>query len=229
VRLLALAAGAIAFAILATANAGGYRYGTSDQAFYVPAVARASDPALFPRDSAVLAPQMRLWLGDTVLATMQRMTGLSQPQLFAAVYVAGLLVLFAAAAAFARGLGASWWAVAVATALLTLRHRIPRTGANSLEGYMHPRMFAFGLGLAALALLLRQKLVLPALLVTFAWVAHPTTALWFAAVVGLAQLFGHDRSVVTLTPFRRGLIAVLLAGGAFAAVQLFAGDRMSGA
>jgi len=41
-------------------------------------------------------------------------------------------------------------------AALTLRHRIPRTSANSLEPYFHPRMLAFGLGLLAVASLLRR-------------------------------------------------------------------------
>ena len=44
-RWLALAAGTLLFAVLATANSGGYRYGISDQAFYVPAVVRAGDSA----------------------------------------------------------------------------------------------------------------------------------------------------------------------------------------
>ena len=36
---------------LATANAAGYRYGVSDQAFYVPAVVRAMNPAAFPHET----------------------------------------------------------------------------------------------------------------------------------------------------------------------------------
>ena len=36
-------------------------------------------------------------------------------------------------------------------AAFTLRHRIPRTSANSFEPYFHPRMLAFGIGLLAVA------------------------------------------------------------------------------
>ena len=42
---------AVAFVLLATLNSAGYRYGASDQAFYIPAVLRHLDPALFPRDA----------------------------------------------------------------------------------------------------------------------------------------------------------------------------------
>ena len=53
-----------AFVVLATANAAMYRYGVSDQAFYIPVVARALDPAAFPRDAALIDAQGRLMLAD---------------------------------------------------------------------------------------------------------------------------------------------------------------------
>ena len=144
------------FVVLATANSGGYRYGVSDQAFYVPAIAMSADPTLFPRDRPLFAPQMRLWLGDSVFGWLASATG-SIPAVFAAMYVATLIVLFAAAISFGRGLGAAWPAVAAFAALLTFRHRIAKTGANSLEGYIHPRMLAFAIGIAAFACLVTRR------------------------------------------------------------------------
>ena len=144
---LALALAAVLFVVLATANSGGYRYGVSDQAFYQPAIAMSVDPALFPRDRVVLLPQMRLWVGDTLIAAVARASGVALPSLFVTIYLMTLLALFVGALAMARGLGASWWTVAALLVLLTLRHRIAKTGANSLEGYMHPRMLAFAVGL----------------------------------------------------------------------------------
>ena len=38
----------IVFVVLATMNAAGYRYAASDQAFYIPAVVRHLEPAVFP-------------------------------------------------------------------------------------------------------------------------------------------------------------------------------------
>ena len=73
----------IAFSMLATANAGGYRFGASDQAFYIPAVALRADDSLLSRDREVFEPQMRLWLGDEALAGVVRTTGIGLPSLFA--------------------------------------------------------------------------------------------------------------------------------------------------
>src|SRR5262245_56238607 len=111
---------ALLFAVLATANSGGYRYGASDQAFYGPALAKAVDPTLFPRDTAVLAPQMRLWLGDEVYAAIARTLGLDQPPLFAAIYLLTLAALFVGAVSLTRALGGSWLAALACLALLTL-------------------------------------------------------------------------------------------------------------
>ena len=70
---------ALVFIALATLNAGGYRYGASDQAFYVPAVLLQLDPALFPRDHAVLAAQTHLTVVDELIAGTIRLTGVSLP------------------------------------------------------------------------------------------------------------------------------------------------------
>ena len=158
--LSALVAGAALFAVLATANSGGYRFGVSDQAYYVPAVALAAQPDLFPRDRVVLETQTGLMAADDALAAIARTTGLELPAVFLGAYVVTLIALFAAAAGFARTIGLSWWATAAALLLLTLRHRIAKTGANSLEGYMHPRELAFALGVAAWVCLLRRRPVL---------------------------------------------------------------------
>ena len=46
----------LVFALLATANSGGYRYGVGDQAFYIPATELRLTPDAFPRDRALIAP-----------------------------------------------------------------------------------------------------------------------------------------------------------------------------
>ena len=60
--------GAAAFTLLATLNAAGYRYGVGDQAFYIPSILRQLDGRLFPRDSALLDGQSRLFVFDELLA-----------------------------------------------------------------------------------------------------------------------------------------------------------------
>ncbi|MEZ5315869.1 MAG: hypothetical protein R2752_00560 [Vicinamibacterales bacterium] len=183
-----LAAGALLFVVLATANSGGYRYGVSDQAFYQPAVVAALDADAFPRDRRLLDTQTGLLLSDDLLAAASRVTGASLPAVFFAVYLLSGLALFVAAVAFGRALGFGGWATTAFVLLLTFRHRIARTGANSLEGYMHPRMFAFAFGALALAAVARRRFGLAVLGVAAAAVWHPTTALWFGVAVAAAAV-----------------------------------------
>lgn len=210
---VAALAGVLAFLLLATANSGGYRYGISDQAFYMPAVEQRLTPGLFPRDAALLDAQSRLMASDEFMATVAARTGASLPSVALTIYVVTLLVLVGAAAAFGRGLGYSWWAVALFGVLLTFRHRIAKTGANSLEGYMHPRQLAFGVGVAALACVVRGRHGLALALVVLSGVIHPTTALWFGIVVGVAAFVSQPRWRPAL-----GTLVLLDAAGAVWAV-----------
>jgi hypothetical protein len=190
---LGLAAAVIVFAVLATANSGGYRFGISDQAYYGAAILRAANPALFPRDAPLLDAQSRHMLSDDLIGGIIRWTGIDLPPLFLAIYLVTLVALFAAAVFFARSLGASWWAVATLLLLMTFRHRIAKTGANSLEGYMHTRMLAFALGIAALGFVVRARVAGAIVFLVLAAVMHTTTALWFGIVVGVAMIFNDRR------------------------------------
>jgi len=203
-----LLAGAIVFLVLATANSGGYRYGVSDQAYYLPAVALAGDPDLFPRDRVVLATQTGLMAADDALAWASRATGLDLPEIFLGTYILTVLILYGATIGLARTLGLNWWATSAALLVITLRHRISKTGANSLEGYMHPRQLAFGLGVLAWVCLLRRRPAWAVAVTALSALVHPTTALWFAASIAVAFALG--------TPHRRArlITASLVAGAA---------------
>jgi hypothetical protein len=185
---IAMLAGGLLFALAATANSGGYRYGVSDQAFYVPAIAMTLDSSLFPRDAEVIAPQVRMWPGRHLFAAASRALSLDLPALFALTYLLTLAILYAAGIHLGRALGLSWWAIAALLCLFTLRHQIARTGANSLEAYMHPRMLAFACGLAGVAWLLRGRLALAWAAAVVTAVVHPTTAIWFGALAAVATM-----------------------------------------
>ena len=189
------------FCLVAILNCGGYRFGVGDQAFYVPAVAQHLDPNLFPRDRRLLHVQDRLMLYDEGIAATARATGASIPVIFFVAYIAGTLLLYGAAAAIGAMLYRSWWTVAMLAALLTLRHRITQTGANSLEAYFQPRMLAFALGAWAIAAYLRGKGMAALAFVAAAFVLHPTTALWFGIWLGAAL-------VATERPWRRPIGAL---------------------
>ena len=185
-RCAGLAAGALAFCVLVLLNVGGYRYGVSDQAFYIPIVRQGLEPGLFPHDAPLLAVQNRLLAFDDWFAPLIRITGQSLPAAFFATYLAGLALLYTACVVVGRSFYRTWWGVAALTAALTLRHRIPDTAVNSLEAYMHPRQLAFASGLLAIGLFLRARTAAAACAVAVACLFHPTTALWFMLLLGVA-------------------------------------------
>ena len=177
---------AIVFVVLATLNSAGYRYGASDQALYVPSVLRHLDPALFPQDRVLISAHARLMVVDEMLAGVVRLTGLSLQRLFFALYVTSLLLLLAGAGRIGAHLYRTRWAVAALGAALTLRHAIAKTGANSLEGYFHPRQLAFAVGVLAIAAFLERRERVAAALLVGAGLVHPTTAFWFIVWLSIA-------------------------------------------
>jgi hypothetical protein len=204
--------GAVVFALVATANGAGYRYGVSDQAFYVPAVIRVVTPAAFPRDAALIDSQARLMVLDELLAWLMRTPGMSLDLLFLSAYLVSLALIWAGVILIGSRVATgstTVWTTAALGAAVTLRHRIPRTSANSLEPYFHPRMLAFGVGLLAVAALLRRRTWWAVALVGAATLVHVTTALWFAILIGvaLAMVDPRMRRVVTIGAIAATIVA----------------------
>jgi hypothetical protein len=220
VRLLIYAGGAIVFMALATLNSGGYRYGASDQAFYIPAVLKQLDPALFPRDTALLASQARYFLVDEVVAAVIRATGWSIETCFAAGYALTLVVLYAGLWRFGSLVFSSPLAVWALLAAETLRHRITKTGVNTLEGYFHPRVLVFAVGIWSLATYLRGRPWLALGMVCVGGLLHPTTAAFF--IVFLVP------AIWTTEPGARRAIGVLATAGLIWAAWLLLAGPMRG-
>jgi hypothetical protein len=176
------------FALLATMNSAGYRYGASDQAFYAPAVLKAIDPALYPRDSDLIRSQASLTLVDDVMAPIVRAASPPLTVAFAVLQILALGLLAAAGLLIAGSLYRTSWAAIALLAALTLRHAISKSGTNTLEGYFHPRQLAFGVGALAIAAFLRGRTALPIGLILVAGTLHPTTAMWFALLLCAAWL-----------------------------------------
>ena len=193
--------------LLATANGGGYRFGSSDQAFYIPVVLRALDASAFPRDASLIDAQGRLMLTDELLAGIMRTTGVSMEMLFLAGYLLSMALLWCGLLLIARSTTANRWLIVALAAAFTLRHRIPRTSANSFEPYFHPRMIAFSLGVLAVAAMLRRRPWTAILLISLAALVHITTAMWFGVVIGVALAVLDVR-------FRRLAVAGMIAGAA---------------
>lgn len=198
------------FAVLATANAAGYRYGVSDQAFYLPVISRALDASAFPRDGSLIDAQGRLMLLDEVLAAVVRTTGVSLEVLSLVGYLLSLAMIWAGIVLIGTRVYANPWATAALGAAFTMRHRISRTSANSFEPYFHPRMVAFGLGVLAMAAVLRRRPWVAVGLIAASAVVHITTALWFALMLGVALAVLDDK-------FRR----LAMSAAVFAFLMLF--------
>lgn len=134
-RALFLTLGGVVFIVLATANGAGYRYGVSDQAFYIPVVARALDPSLFPRDGSLIDAEGRLMVMDEILSAVVRTTGVSLEALFFIGYLLSMALLWIGVVLVGTRVYRHAWVVAALGAAVTFRHRIPRTSANSFEPY----------------------------------------------------------------------------------------------
>ena len=215
-------------------NSAGYRFGASDQAFYIPAVVRHLEPADFPRDAALIDSQAHLALVDDLAAAVIRVTGLSLQQLFLILYIVTLCLLVAAGMRIASRLYRTRVAVLALGAALTLRHAIAKTGANTLEGYFHPRVLAFALGLFAVGLLLERREPVPSerkrvewrfapVLLALAAAVHPTTAAWFCGWTYVALWFARPA-------WRKGMAAaavLIIAAAAIAVAAGFGGGRFS--
>jgi hypothetical protein len=209
---LAIAAvGCIAFVVLATANAGGYRTGTADQAFYIPAVYRALDARAFPRDSALIDAQARLMVIDELTAFVMQATGISLELLYLLGYLLSLLLFWVALGLISDRIYRNRWGALALAAAITLRYRIPRTSANTFEPYFHPRMLGFAFGAIAIAAILRRAPFTASALVAVSLVIHPSTGLWFAVLVGVAIVYAEVRS----RPFAVALSALAAAIGAW--------------
>lgn len=213
-RLLATLGAGTLLVALAIANAAGYRYGVADQAFYFPSIYQALDPALYPRDAPLLEAQGRLMVSDEITAWLVGSLGVPLEPLTLAAHVVALLVLFAAVWVLARRLSVSAWTAAACCVALTLRHRITETGANTFEGYYHPRGLAFASGAAAAAALATDRVGVAWALGALAAVLHPTTGLWWLAWLVAA-------TYVVRPAWRRRLIEAGLAAAVIGGALLF--------
>ena len=216
VRIGSLIAGAALFAVLATQNAAGYRYGVQDQSFYIPAVLRHLDPTLYPHDTALIDAQDQLLAFDNATARLVQVTGWSLPAVFLGGHLASLTLLFAGAVGIGRVLYRSWWTVAGLAFALTLRHQVMNTAVNTLEGYFHPRMLAFSIGITALLLFLRGRSLLALGVAAVAGLLHPMIGLWFVIWIGVASIVADPRTRLIVS-------GATLAGLAMVAVMVIWG------
>ena len=164
----------------------GYYFGIEDQTLYLPAVAQALDPTLFPHDAVFFQTETRFTLFDETVAALIRVSRLSTESVVFFGYIASLLATLRACQRLARhafnDLRAEW--AGLLALVILLPFPVAGTRHGLIEWYLHPRAPAMACMLWAVVFAIEGS-VLSILLVGAAAVFHPLVALWGVAHVAL--------------------------------------------
>ena len=156
----------------------GYHPGLEDDSFYLAAVKRNLNPALFAYDADFFRVQFQATIFDKLIALSVRLTHLS-------VSWAELLWQLAAVFFMLHGCwrisrrcfsdpSAQWAAVALIAALLTMP--VTGVGLNIADQYLHPRALATAAILAAIVAVIDRRLWLAGVLLAVAFTIHAIMA-----------------------------------------------------
>ena len=156
----------------------------------------------------MIGAQGRYFLLDELMGGVVRLTGAPVPWVFLWAQGLTLAALYGGAWWLGRAVLTTSWGLACWIAALTLRHRIAKTGVNTLEGYFHPRVLVCGLGLMSVALLLRGRPWWALALALASGLLHPTTAACFVVIVAVAIVVTRPRARLPLSGAALGVIAV---------------------
>jgi hypothetical protein len=156
----------------------GYHPGLEDDAFYLAAIKRNLNPALFPHDADFFRLQFQATIFDKLIAWSVRLTHL--PVSWAALLwqLAAIFLLLHGCWRISRRCftqtSAHWAAAATIAVLLTLP--ISGTAINLADQYLHPRALATAAILAAIVAVLDRRLWLAGLLLAVALSVHAIMA-----------------------------------------------------
>src|SRR4051812_19238482 len=156
----------------------GYHPGLEDDSFYLAAVKKNLNPALFPYDSEFFRLQFQATIFDKVVSNSVRLTHLPLPW-------ASLLWQFAAIFFLLHGCWrisrrcfhypeGQWGSVTLIACLLSLP--LPGVAILISDQYLHPRALATALILAAIVAVIDRKLWLAAVWLTIAVTVHAMMA-----------------------------------------------------
>jgi len=152
----------------------GYHPGLEDDAFYLAAIKRNLNPALFPHDADFFRLQFQATIFDKLIAESTRLTHLPLDLTiflwqFAATFLILATCLQIARRCFAQ-LQAQWAAVLTVAALLTIP--VSGTGISLTDQYLHPRALATAAILAAIVAILDQRRLRAAIFLLVAATVH---------------------------------------------------------
>jgi hypothetical protein len=173
-RNLALLAALTVFAVCLM----GYHPGLEDDAFYLAAIKRNLNPALFPHDSEFFRLQFQATIFDKLIVLSVRLTHLPLAWAVLLWQLAAIFLLLHGCWRISRRCftqpAAQWAAVATIGVLLTFP--LPGIALTLADQYLHPRTLATAAILAAIVAVLDRRLWLAGVLLAVALAIHAIMA-----------------------------------------------------
>jgi hypothetical protein len=171
---LALLAALTVFAVFLM----GYHPGLEDDAFYLAAIKRNLNPALFPHDSEFFRLQFQATVFDKLIAFSVRISHLPLAWTVLLWQIAAIFLLLHGSWRISRRCftqpEAQWSAVATIAVLLTLP--LPGIAITLADQYLHPRTLATAVILAAIVAVIDRRLWLAGVLLAVAFAIHAIMA-----------------------------------------------------
>jgi hypothetical protein len=156
----------------------GYHPGLEDDAFYLAAIKRNLNPALFPHDSEFFRLQFQATIFDKVIAFSVRLSHLPLAWAVMMWQLAAFFLLLHGCWRISRRCfphsAAQWAAVTTIAILLTLP--LPGIAMTLADQYLHPRTLATAAILAAIVAVLDRRLWLAGALLAIAFAIHAIMA-----------------------------------------------------
>lgn len=156
----------------------GYHPGLEDDAFYLAAIKKNLNPALFPHDTDFFRVQFQATAFDKVIAWSVRLTHLHLAWAtllwqFAAIFFL-LYFCWRISRRCFSSVAAQWAAVAMIAAVLTIP--VGGTDINLADQYLHPRNLATAIILAAVSFVVERRYVRASIALAVAFVIHAIMA-----------------------------------------------------
>jgi hypothetical protein len=171
---LALLAALTVFALLIM----GYHPGLEDDAFYLAAIKRNLNPALFPHDSEFFRLQFQATVFDKLIAFSVRLSHLPLAWTVLLWQVAAIFLLLHGCWRISRRCftqpAAQWAAVTTVAVLLTLP--LPGIAMALADQYLHPRTLATAAILAAIVAVIDRRFWFAGILLAVAFAIHALMA-----------------------------------------------------
>ena len=156
----------------------GYHPGLEDDAFYLAAIKRNLNPALFPHDSEFFRLQFQATIFDKLIAFSVRLTHLPLQWTVLLWHVAAIFLILHGCWRISRRCftqpAAQWSAVTMVAGLLSLP--LPGIAITLADQYLHPRTLATAAILAAIVAVIDRRFWFAGILLAVAFAIHAIMA-----------------------------------------------------